>query len=216
MEGPTIEVRPRPERPVVVETALYFVDNCSLPLADSLQLSTVSTQSYVIYILLGSTKIKVSDIFIAANEKIAIVRVCDAVPSELLRDWCRALSMILSATSLSLIMDAVHNSSGSIKYATTSLTSFDFPTPGQPLAIGNVITGCGAALLTQFELKTEPAIMFLCPKDLTYSVKSAKQFELVIEFLNNFGINVDRPENKLYQKYVSSDPFLINTSNLYV
>jgi hypothetical protein len=218
MEGLTIELRPHPERPIVVETALYFLDNCSFPLADSLQLSTVTigTQPHAIYLCSGATKIKISDIFISSDEEIAIVRVCGAVPNHLLRDWCRALSTLVTASSLSLIMDAVHDSFGHVKHVTTTIKAFDFQIPGQPLAIGNVITGCGAALLNQLELSKEPAVMFLCPKDLAYSVSSAKQLELLIEFLNNLGISVDKPDKNLYQKYVSSDPFLINTSNLYV
>jgi len=129
------------------------------------------------------------------------------------------MTVILDGYNASKVQrDSLNNSN--IRYLQTSCV----PEESSPkslgvshLDIGAVVCGLSAAVISQCEVRKLPAVICFSIREAAYTLSAAKSFEVIWPIIRKCldDMSLPLPDSDDYMLVKRSDPFLINTENLY-
>jgi hypothetical protein len=217
-------------------TALFCVDINASPVADALKRNQGFQLLRSIYMTVEEaamssasllcSRVKVSEVWVNSSSRVVLVSNCATVPAALARDWFETATKDISV-QFALVLDGIYirhplaeAQEPALRYVATSMVANSIVGEAvaslQRLEVGQLVTSCSALVMAQYEQTGVAALMLLCHKELSYSVESAKCFEKATTIFSTiFESLTCTPQSAEYSKYISIDPYLMNTGNLY-
>lgn len=220
-------------------TVLFTVDNHASPYADAMKRNEGFQLMRSIFMnieegmlasaSLLSSRVKVSEVWINTSASVVLVNNLTTIPAALSVEWLESATKDIQV-KFALVLDGIYirhplaeRHSPSLRYITTSAIANSLVGEAiqsqQRLEVGQLVTSCSASIMAKYEQAGTAAVLLLCHKGLAYSVESAKCFgSAPAVWASVFGESpfaILTPLPTEFSRYVSIDPYLTNTGNLY-
>eukprot|EP01041_Mallomonas_annulata_P012874 gene12874-27150_t len=166
-----------------------------------------------------------ANIYTSPDENRMVIQILNTLPGNTsfqlagqIGSFGSPLTVILDAVSSSSIRSNSLSSESLLRALQTKAVQSDISPilhGVQRLGIGTVVSGLSAALLSYYEIRDIPAVVFLAIREPAYTIESSRSFETIWPLLQQYfeDNKLPLPTRSDYLATLKSDRFLMNTEN---